>query len=79
MPSHLTCTYLPFTYIRILNVAAFIISPCVLNECRGRVVNTPTSYLGGSGFDSRSQRPAVVIEVFRGFPQSLKANVGIVP
>jgi hypothetical protein len=29
-----------------------------LNERRGRVVDTPTSYLGGPGFDSRSRRPA---------------------
>jgi hypothetical protein len=41
---------------------------------RGRVVNTPTSYSGGPGFDYRSRRPAILIEVFRGFPQSLQAN-----
>jgi hypothetical protein len=32
-------------------------------ERRSRVVNTPTSYLGGSGFDSRPQRRATLIVV----------------
>jgi hypothetical protein len=48
-------------------------------ERHGRVVKTPTSYSGGPGFDSRTRRPDILIEVFRAFPQSLQANVGIVP
>jgi hypothetical protein len=47
-------------------------------ECLGRVVKAPTSYSGGPGFDSRPARAAILIEVFRGFPQSLQANAGIV-
>jgi hypothetical protein len=43
-------------------------------ERRGRVVNTPASYLGGPGVKSRPKRPAILIEVFRGFPQFLQAN-----
>jgi hypothetical protein len=30
------------------------------------------------GFKSRPRRPAIVIDVFRGFPQSLQENAGIV-
>jgi hypothetical protein len=48
-------------------------------EGRGRVVKTPTSYSGGLGLDSRPRRPATLIADFRGFPQSLQANAGIVP
>jgi hypothetical protein len=47
-------------------------------EHRGRVVNTP-SYSGCPGFDSRSRQPPILIDDFRGFPQSLQANAGIVP
>jgi hypothetical protein len=37
-------------------------------ERRGRVVNSPTPYSGDLGFDPWSRLPAVLIEVFRGFP-----------
>jgi hypothetical protein len=50
-----------------------------LTERRVRVVHTPTSYSGGAGFNSLPRRPAIPIQVFRGFPQSLKVNAGIVP
>jgi hypothetical protein len=50
-----------------------------MTERCGRVVNTPTYYSGGPGFYSRPWRPAVMIEVFSGFPQSLQANAWIVP
>jgi hypothetical protein len=43
----------------------------IKTERRGRVVNTPASYSSGPVFDSRSRRQAILIEVFRGFPQSL--------
>jgi hypothetical protein len=48
----------------------------VNTERRGRVVNTPTWYSWGPGFESRPQLPAILIEVFHDFPQ---ANSGIVP
>jgi hypothetical protein len=44
-----------------------------------RGYTTPASYSGGPGFDSLPQRPAILIDVFRGFPQSLQVNAGIVP
>jgi hypothetical protein len=47
-------------------------------EHRGRVLNTPASYSGGPEYKSRLRRPAILIEGFRGFSQSLQANVGIV-
>jgi hypothetical protein len=47
-------------------------------ERRGRVVNTHNSYSGG-GFDSRPRRPAILPDDFRGLPQSLQANVGVIP
>jgi hypothetical protein len=43
-------------------------------ERRGRVLNIPASYSGGAGFDSRPQPPAILIDIFRSFPQSLQAN-----
>jgi hypothetical protein len=49
-----------------------------LSERRCRIVNNPASYSGGTGFKSRPRRTAILIEVFRGFPQSLQANAGIV-
>jgi hypothetical protein len=48
-------------------------------ERRGRVANTHASYSGGPGFKSRPRRPALLTEVFRGFPQSLQVSDGIVP
>jgi hypothetical protein len=48
-------------------------------ECRGRVVNTPALYSGGPGFKSWPQQPAILIEVVRGFSQSLQANSRILP
>jgi hypothetical protein len=41
-------------------------------ECCGQVVNTPASYSGGTALKSRPQRPAILIEDFCGFPQSLQ-------
>jgi hypothetical protein len=46
-------------------------------ERRGLVVNSPTSCLGRLGFKSRPRRQIILTEVFRVFPQSLQANVGI--
>jgi hypothetical protein len=43
-------------------------------ERRGRVVNTPASYLEGPGFKSLPRRPATLIEVFRGFSLSFQVN-----
>jgi hypothetical protein len=39
----------------------------------------PALYSGGPGFRYRPLRMAIVIEVFRGFSQSLHVNAGIVP
>jgi hypothetical protein len=50
-----------------------------LTERRDQVVNTPASYLRGPGFDSVARRPAILIEIFRGFSQSLQENAGLVP
>jgi hypothetical protein len=46
-------------------------------ERRGPVVNDPASYLGGPGFESQTRKPAILIEVFRGYPQSHQSNAGI--
>jgi hypothetical protein len=35
------------------------------------------SYLGDLGLKGRSPRPAILIEIFRDFPQSLQVNAGI--
>jgi hypothetical protein len=48
-------------------------------EHRDRVFNTAASYSGGAGFKPRSRKPFILIEVYRGFPQSVEANAGIVP
>lgn len=50
-----------------------------LTKRRGGVVGTDTSYLGSPEFDIRPRRQAVLTVVFRGFPDSLQANAGIVP
>jgi hypothetical protein len=50
-----------------------------ITERRGRVVNISASYLEGPEFKSQPRRPAILTEVFRGFPQSLQANARIVP
>jgi hypothetical protein len=55
----------------ILIFTATIPSP----ERHGRVLKTTASYSGGPGFDSRPRRPAILIEVSRGSPLSLQANV----
>jgi hypothetical protein len=47
-------------------------------ERRVRVVNTPASYYGNFGFQCRPQRPAILIDVFRVFSQSLQASADIV-
>jgi hypothetical protein len=47
-------------------------------ERRGRVAVTPASYSRGPGFKYRPRRPAILVEVFRGSPQSLQANAGII-
>jgi hypothetical protein len=41
--------------------------------------STPVSYSGGPRFQISARRPAIFIEVFHDFPQSLQANAGIVP
>jgi hypothetical protein len=51
---------------------------CKTESC-GQLVNTPTSYLEGPLFDCWPQQPAILIEDFRGFPQSLKANARLMP
>jgi hypothetical protein len=43
------------------------------------VVDTPTTYSGGVGLDSWPRRPTILMEVSRGFPESLQANAGIIP
>jgi hypothetical protein len=48
-------------------------------DCCGRVVNAPTLYSEGPALDSRPRQRAILIEGFRGFPQSLQANSGIIP
>jgi hypothetical protein len=45
----------------------------------GPLGNSPASYSGSSRFDSRRRQPAILTEVFRGFPPSLQANAGVVP
>jgi hypothetical protein len=50
-----------------------------ITERRGRVVNTPVSYSGSPGFKSLVRRLVIPIDVFRGFPQYLLANAGLVP
>jgi hypothetical protein len=47
-------------------------------ERRGQVVNTPASYSEVS-VQISARRPAILTEVIRGFPPSLKANSGIAP
>jgi hypothetical protein len=51
-----------------------VVDTCRRTELRGRVLNTCVPCSGGPGFTSWSQRPAILIEVFQGFPQSLQAN-----
>jgi hypothetical protein len=46
-------------------------------ERPGRVVNAPASYSGCFVFEPRLRRPVILTEGFRGFPQSLQANAGI--
>jgi hypothetical protein len=45
-------------------------------ELRGRVVNIHASYSAGSGSESLSRRPTMLIEGFRGLPRSLQVNAG---
>jgi hypothetical protein len=40
-----------------------------LTQRRGRVINTPASYLGGPGFKCRPLRPAILTDVLRGLSQ----------
>jgi hypothetical protein len=61
----------PHTYIHIYKH--------IYIERRGRVVKTPTSHSWSPGFYYWPRRPAILIEGFRGFPQSLQGNSGIVP
>jgi hypothetical protein len=46
-------------------------------ERRCRVANTSALYSECPGF--KNSAPALLLEDFRGFPQSLQANIGIVP
>jgi hypothetical protein len=48
-----------------------------ITERRSRVLNTPASYSGGSGF--MASRPAIMTEVCRGFPQYLQAKIWVAP
>jgi hypothetical protein len=50
----------------------------IYTERRGRVVNTPASYWGGHEFKYRPE-DQLSWQVFRGFPQALQINAGIVP
>jgi hypothetical protein len=47
-------------------------------ERRGRVVNTPDSYLGGTGFKSLPV-DRLSWQRFCGFPQFIQTSAGIVP
>jgi hypothetical protein len=60
-------------------LASFQSFPATITECHGQVSNSPALDSGGPGFDSRPRRPAILIEVFYAFPQSLQAYDGIVP
>jgi hypothetical protein len=51
-------------------------NPVSVTQSHGRVVKTPTSYSGGPGFDYLPRRHAILIEVSRGFRQSLQENSG---
>jgi hypothetical protein len=42
-------------------------------------LTTPPPYSGSPRFDSRSRRPSILIQVFRGVPSSLQVNSGIIP
>jgi hypothetical protein len=65
---------LPSGFPFIYNVSCTILS----TERRGRVFNNPASYSEGPEFKSWPRLPAILIEVFRDFPQSLQVNAGIV-
>jgi hypothetical protein len=69
---------LPRTGIRLLVEAAVF---CLCHHAHSwiSVVNTPASYSVSPGFKSLPRRLAILIEVFRGFPQSLQTNSWIVP
>jgi hypothetical protein len=41
-------------------------------------LNTATSYSRGHGLDSRPWRQAMLVEISRGFLQSLQANAGVI-
>jgi hypothetical protein len=47
-----------------------------MTERRGRVVNTPASYSGRPGFESRLQRTAILIEVFVVFLSHIRRMSG---
>jgi hypothetical protein len=51
----------------------------IRTERRGRVVDTPASYLGGPGFKSWPGDRLFRLRVFRGFPHPLQVDAGIVP
>jgi hypothetical protein len=71
-------TWKPMTYENV-HKSAPLIHILIMSHLIQSTRYTPTSYSGGPGFDSRLRRPAILIEVFRGFPQSLQANAWIVP
>jgi hypothetical protein len=58
-----------FMRINTLITLGLIKDSSLLTDRRGRVVNTP-SYSGGPRFKSRPGLPNILIELFRGFPQS---------
>jgi hypothetical protein len=51
----------------------------IINEYHKQVVSHPAVQSVGSGFQILAQRPAIPIEDFHGFPQSIQANVRTVP
>jgi hypothetical protein len=51
-------------------------NPESVTQSHGRVVKTPTSYSEFPRLDSLPRRPAILIEVSRGFRQSLQENSG---
>jgi hypothetical protein len=67
LPTHSTCP---------AHLILYLTSPIIFgNKRRGQVFSIPASCSGGSGFKS-ARKSAILTEVYRGFPESLKANAG---
>jgi hypothetical protein len=75
------CNATIFSSILRLSVLYSASNPVLPTKCNilHNGINTPPLYSGGPDFESRPRRPAMLIEVFRGFSQSLQASAGIVP